>query len=110
MTNDRWTDIERLARFFLDINQKNSRVAQILKLVEEIGEVAEAYIGANGLNPRKKGTYTDQDIAEEIADVAGTALIALFFFCDNPADVMNGAIDKFVRRLDEHEAGVNEIR
>ncbi|MFE3634340.1 MazG-like family protein [Streptomyces cellostaticus] len=50
---------------------------RILKLSEEVGEVAEAVIGATGQNPRKGVTHTWDDVQSELCDVAITALVAL---------------------------------
>ncbi|MFF7973947.1 MazG-like family protein [Streptomyces sp. NPDC007905] len=50
---------------------------RILKLSEEVGEVAEAVIGATGQNPRKGVTHTWEDVQAELCDVAITALVAL---------------------------------
>ncbi|MEU9448028.1 MazG-like family protein [Streptomyces sp. NPDC048277] len=50
---------------------------RILKLSEEVGEVAEAVIGATGQNPRKGVTHTWEDVQGELCDVVITALVAL---------------------------------
>jgi NTP pyrophosphatase (non-canonical NTP hydrolase) len=50
---------------------------RILKVVEEAGEAAAAWIGATGNNPRKGTTHTPADVAAELADVAFTALVAI---------------------------------
>jgi NTP pyrophosphatase (non-canonical NTP hydrolase) len=50
---------------------------QILKITEEAGEAAAAYIGMTGQNPRKGVTHTREDLADELCDVAITALVAL---------------------------------
>ncbi|MFF5024574.1 MazG-like family protein [Streptomyces collinus] len=50
---------------------------RILKLSEEVGEVAEAVLGATGQNPRKGVTHTWEDVQSELCDVAITALVAL---------------------------------
>ncbi|GGS20938.1 MazG-like family protein [Streptomyces griseoviridis] len=50
---------------------------RMLKLSEEVGEVAEAVIGATGQNPRKGVTHTWEDVEAELCDVAITALVAL---------------------------------
>jgi NTP pyrophosphatase (non-canonical NTP hydrolase) len=47
---------------------------RLAKIIEEAGEVVEAYIGATGQNPRKGVTKTMDDVAEELLDVAVTAL------------------------------------
>lgn len=49
---------------------------QLLKLTEECGEVAEAYIGATGANPRKGYSHSHEDVRSELLDVAITALVA----------------------------------
>ncbi|MBL1081039.1 MazG-like family protein [Streptomyces actinomycinicus] len=50
---------------------------RILKLSEEVGEVAEAVIGATGQNPRKGVTHDWDDVRAELCDVVITALVAL---------------------------------
>ncbi|MEV6838640.1 MazG-like family protein [Streptomyces sp. NPDC051133] len=50
---------------------------RVLKLSEEVGEVAEAVIGTIGQNPRKGITHTWEDVQAELCDVAITALVAL---------------------------------
>ncbi len=50
---------------------------RLLKLSEEVGEAAQAVIGATGQNPRKGTTHTWQDVEAELCDVVITALVAL---------------------------------
>ncbi|WP_203718551.1 MazG-like family protein [Asanoa siamensis] len=50
---------------------------RILKVTEEAGEVASAWIGVRGQNPRKGTTHTKSDVAAELADVVITALVAI---------------------------------
>ncbi|MFG3584753.1 MazG-like family protein [Streptomyces sp. NPDC047990] len=50
---------------------------RILKLSEEVGEVAQAVIGATGQNPRKGTTHTWDDVRSELCDVVITGLVAL---------------------------------
>ena len=50
---------------------------RILKLSEEAGEAAQAWIGERGQNPRKGVTHTRAEVVGELADVAFTALVAL---------------------------------
>lgn len=68
-------DIEDITRW-LDESQV-STVTSILKLTEEVGEVAAAYIGMTGDNPRKGVTNNQAAVLAELADVAVTALCAL---------------------------------
>lgn len=58
---------------------------RVLKLVEEAGEAAAAYIGMVGQNPRKGVTHTQTDLLNELADVALTALCAMQHFTQDTA-------------------------
>lgn len=44
-----WDQVERLYGYHGDVPVE----ARLLKLTEEVGEVAEAYLGIHGLNRRK---------------------------------------------------------
>jgi NTP pyrophosphatase (non-canonical NTP hydrolase) len=77
---DRVGDAVRAAVSWLD--DANGRdqaniTFRILKVVEEAGEAAAAWIGATGNNPRKGITHTPAEVAAELADVAFTALVAI---------------------------------
>jgi hypothetical protein len=50
---------------------------RILKVTEEAGEAAGAWIGVLGQNPRKGVTHSREDVVAELADVAITALVAI---------------------------------
>lgn len=50
---------------------------QMLKLAEEVGEVARAWIGIHGQNPTKGYTHTLEDVIDELADVAITAMVGI---------------------------------
>ena len=50
---------------------------RLLKLTEEVGEVAEAFIGLHGLNARKGICRTRDDLLDELADVIITAAVAM---------------------------------
>lgn len=56
---------------------------RIIKLAEEVGEVSGAYIGMTGQNPRKGTTHTLDDVLDELADVAVTAICAIQHFTKN---------------------------
>ncbi|MFD3589151.1 MazG-like family protein [Streptomyces sp. NPDC058683] len=79
-TPDLWTCVEDLWTW-LDANRKHGGetglVLRMLKLTEEVGEVAQAVIGATGQNPRKGVTHTWEDVQGELCDVVITALVAL---------------------------------
>ncbi|MFJ8532786.1 MazG-like family protein [Streptomyces sp. NPDC093591] len=79
-TADLWASIDDLWTW-LDTDRpdggKEGMLLRMLKLSEEVGEVAEAVIGATGQNPRKGVTHTWEDVQGELCDVAITALVAL---------------------------------
>lgn len=70
-----------LLHTWLDENRRHDGqeglLLQMLKLSEEVGEVAQAVIGATGQNPRKGTTHTWEDVQAELCDVIITALVAL---------------------------------
>lgn len=49
---------------------------RVLKVFEEAGEAAQAWIGYTGQNPRKGITHTPDDVVNELLDLAITALVA----------------------------------
>jgi NTP pyrophosphatase (non-canonical NTP hydrolase) len=49
---------------------------RLLKLTEEVGEVAEAFLGVHGLNKRKGVCRSREDLLDELADVIITAAVA----------------------------------
>ncbi|MEV6522709.1 MazG-like family protein [Longispora sp. NPDC051575] len=77
---------------------------RILKVTEEAGEAAGAWIGTIGQNPRKGVTHTRRDVADELADVAMTALVAIGSLGFDPAEVLGECVAKVGARLDA-EAG-----
>jgi NTP pyrophosphatase (non-canonical NTP hydrolase) len=50
---------------------------RLLKLTEEVGEAAEAFIGMQGLNSRKGTCRSRDDLLAELADVIIAAAIAM---------------------------------
>jgi NTP pyrophosphatase (non-canonical NTP hydrolase) len=68
-----WDQIGQLYAYLGDVPTE----ARLLKLTEEVGEVAEAYIGMHGLNRRKGVCRTRDDLLAELADVIITAAIAM---------------------------------
>jgi NTP pyrophosphatase (non-canonical NTP hydrolase) len=76
-----WEQVSRLVKWLDDNNAEQSpemaRVMRVLKLSEEVGEVAEAAIGATASNPRKGASHTWQDVENELCDVILTGMVAL---------------------------------
>jgi len=50
---------------------------RLLKLTEEVGEAAEAFIGMHGLNSRKGVCRSREDLLAELSDVIITAAVAM---------------------------------
>jgi NTP pyrophosphatase (non-canonical NTP hydrolase) len=75
-----WDEAGRLTEWLGDVPLE----AQLLKLSEEVGEVAEAYLGMTGLNRRKGLSHTRDDLAGEVADVIITAAVALVSVAGGP--------------------------
>lgn len=86
------TGIAALAQFLNDRNgdELAEMTAQMLKLQEEAGEVAAAWIGYLGQNPRKGVTHTLEDVFSELADVVITAKVAIARLGGDP-DVVEAA-------------------
>lgn len=59
---------------------------RIAKVQEEAGEVVSALIGVTGQNPRKGVTHSMDDVANELLDVAVTALVAYEHVTGNRAE------------------------
>ena len=68
-----WDQVERLHDYYGDVPVE----VCLLKLTEEVGEAAEAYIGIHGLNKRKGICRTPDDLLDELADVIITAAVAM---------------------------------
>jgi NTP pyrophosphatase (non-canonical NTP hydrolase) len=77
---DLWGSVDRL-HTWLDTHRahggQEGLLLRVLKLSEEVGEVAQAVIGATGQNPRKGVSHTWDDVQSELCDVVITALVAL---------------------------------
>ncbi|GGN84997.1 hypothetical protein GCM10011579_075530 [Streptomyces albiflavescens] len=97
---DVWDSIDRL-HAWLDAHRahggREGLLLRVLKLSEEVGEVAQAVIGATGQNPRKGTTHTWDDVRSELCDVVITALVALRTLAPDAREVFTA-----------HLAGVTE--
>ena len=79
MTDTIWTAVHA-SRDWLDAANgtgEQELTCRMLKVTEEAGEAAGAWIGVLGQNPRKGVTHTRADVVAELADVAWTALVAI---------------------------------
>ncbi|MFE4519277.1 MazG-like family protein [Kitasatospora sp. NPDC056783] len=60
------------------------RILQALKVQEEAGELAQAVIGALGVNPNKGHSHTWDHVRAEACDTALTALVLLHMLGGDP--------------------------
>lgn len=78
-----WDVIGQLAALFTGLDSERGMTPeqqwtlQVLKLTEEVGESAQAVVGAWGTNPRKGQSHTWRHVQEEVADTAITSLVTL---------------------------------
>lgn len=103
MTDRMWEQVQKL-RGWLDeevppAEAGDIRLLRILKISEEMGEVAEAYHGATGANPRKGVSHTWADVNKELADVIVTAMVALATTADDPGKLLADRLDHLVARV-----------
>jgi NTP pyrophosphatase (non-canonical NTP hydrolase) len=71
---------------------------QMLKLMEEVGEVAAAWIGYTGQNPRKGVIHGLDDVLDELADVAITAMVSIARLGADPEEVVAGKLRRVLER------------
>ncbi|MEU7121726.1 MazG-like family protein [Streptomyces zaomyceticus] len=83
MSNDPWNTIRSLAALFTQLDAgrgmtpEEQWTLQVLKISEEVGEAAQAVIGARATNPRKGQSHTWDDVQEEVTDCVITGMVAL---------------------------------
>ncbi|MGA5900199.1 MazG-like family protein [Streptomyces venetus] len=98
---DLWAAVDALSEW-LDTNRpvegREDMLLRILKLSEEVGEVAEAVIGATGQNPRKGVTHTWDDVQSELCDVVITALLALRTLTPQAREVFTRHLERVTER------------
>lgn len=106
---DAWETVDRLYEWLDSHNRKAPQEAlllRMLKLSEEVGEVAQAVIGATGQNPRKGTSHTWDDVQAELCDVIVTAMVALRTLTPDAAHVLAGHLHRVDQR--SREAGEAE--
>lgn len=90
LTVDQWRTITFLTAWLDRENGRSSHeiAMRLLKITEEAGEVASAYVGMTGQNPRKGITHSREDVQGEVCDVILAAAVALASLTDDPAAVL----------------------
>lgn len=100
LNSDQWATIKGLVDWLDHENGHDDREIglRILKITEEAGEVAAAWIGVQGQNPRKGVTHTHPDVQDELVDVIVTAAVALASLVGNPQYVLDTKLAKIAAR------------
>jgi NTP pyrophosphatase (non-canonical NTP hydrolase) len=96
--------VAALVAWFDSVNPRtpHESAMRIMKIGEEFGEVAEAYAGMYGQNPRKGVTHTLDDVCSELCDVIVTAMVALATVAgdaDKAAEVIDAHLSARFERL-----------
>ncbi|KUJ37229.1 hypothetical protein ACZ90_69920 [Streptomyces albus subsp. albus] len=96
-----WDTVGRLVGW-LDRNSTAPRdqelLLRVLKLSEEVGEVAAALIGVTGQNPRKGVTHTWDEVHAELCDVILTAMVALASHTPDARELFAGHLRRVAAR------------
>lgn len=85
----------------VDFYRQAGPVVRLIKVQEEAGEVAQAFIGFVGANKRKGYTHTTDDVAKELADVVVTAMVALHDWTPSPEQFMKEHLQGLLKRIKE---------
>lgn len=100
-TDTGWETIGRLHDWLHENSEhppEQEILLRVLKLSEEVGEVAQAVIGVKGQNPRKGTTHSWQDVEAELCDVVITAMVALRTLTPDAAEVFASHLDRVAAR------------
>ena len=98
---DQWTTVDALWAWLESeqpVSGREGLLLRMLKLSEEVGEVAQAVVGVTGQNPRKGTTHTWDDVQSELCDVAVTALVALRTLTPAAPEVFARHVEGVTRR------------
>ncbi|MEW2275965.1 hypothetical protein GTY41_26955 [Streptomyces sp. SID685] len=90
------------------------RLWRVLKISEELGEVAEAMHGATGANPRKGASHTWDDVHTELCDVVVSSMMALSTCSPDAPRLLEARlrhlIDRVKPRAEESAVGIADDR
>ncbi|GAA1364071.1 MazG-like family protein [Streptomyces beijiangensis] len=101
MNDHTWTTVDQLHAWLGEshtLPPQEDILLRVLKLSEEVGEVAQAVIGATGQNPRKGTSHTWQDVEAELCDVIVTAMVALRTLTPQAPEVFAAHLDRVADR------------
>jgi NTP pyrophosphatase (non-canonical NTP hydrolase) len=80
-------DAIETVRDFQNATPAQARLLRLLKVQEEVGEVAQAAMGAVSANPRKGRSHTWEDVQNELCDVMLSSMVALATLTPDAAKV-----------------------
>jgi NTP pyrophosphatase (non-canonical NTP hydrolase) len=103
LNTEQWKTVQGLVVWLDDANGRTPQevALRILKVTEEAGEVASAYVGMTGQNPRKGVTHDRHDVANELCDVILAAAVALASVTDeDPQLVLDAKLLKVAKRAE----------
>ncbi|WP_381793051.1 hypothetical protein [Streptomyces niveus] len=75
------------------------RLPRIGKVIEELGEVAEAVLGASGADPDKGDLHTWDDVHKELCDAILTGMVALATCTPDAAKLLDHRLQHLVDRV-----------
>ncbi|MGA4960248.1 MazG-like family protein [Streptomyces lavendulocolor] len=111
MKVDTWEYVTRLRKWLdteaASTSVQDARLLRVLKISEELGEVAEALHGALGANPRQGASHGWGDVVKELADVIVTAAVALDTVSGDGAAVVEQQLQG---RMANESAAAGDIR
>ncbi|MFG2029502.1 MazG-like family protein [Streptomyces sp. NPDC048825] len=100
--DEMWETVGRLQEWLVRAQPsrppQEALLLRMLKLSEEVGEVAEAVIGATGQNPRKGTSHTWDDVQSELCDVIITAAVALRTLTPDAREVFTSHLEQVRKR------------
>lgn len=101
LSNETWATIERLKEWLDAKDNATPQQAQLLRLLkiqEEVGEVAQAAMGAADANPRKGRSHTWQDVQHELCDVILSSMVALATLTPDAPKIFQERLDAVAER------------
>ena len=100
LITDQWAAIRGLVDWLDSQHGRSDHelAMRTLKVTEEAGEVAAAYIGVPGQNPRKGRSHGWTDVEAELCDVIVTAAVALASISAQPQGVLDAKLAKIAAR------------
>jgi NTP pyrophosphatase (non-canonical NTP hydrolase) len=82
---------------------------RMLKIIEEAGEAAQAYLGYTGSNPRKGVTNGADEVRKELADTAITALVAIATLGGDPMSEVYERLGVVLDRIGEAQCVCGDV-